>query len=54
MTEFFFLKFNSHFEAKKILNTKGNQKHLVWSFHVMMLFTGALELKVFKIFFIKI
>ena len=37
MTEFFFLNFNSHFEAKKILKAKGDQKHLLWSFHVMKL-----------------
>ena len=43
MTEFFFLNFNSNFEAKKILKAKGDQKHLLWSFHVMKLFTGALN-----------
>ena len=45
MTEFFFSNFNSHFKAKKILKAKGNQKHLLLSFHVMKLFTGALNLK---------
>ena len=43
MTEFFFLNFNSHFEAKMILKAKGDQKHLLWTFHDMKLFTGALN-----------
>ena len=50
MTVFFFLNFNSHFEAKKILKAKGDQKHLVWSFHVVKLFIGALNLKFLKYF----
>ena len=50
MTDFFFLNFNSHFEAKKILKAKDDQKHLLWSFHVMKLFTGALNLKFLKYF----
>ena len=39
-----FTSFNSHFKAKKILEAKGDKKHLLWSFHGMKLFTGALNL----------
>ena len=39
MAEFFSLKFNSQFEAKKILKAKGDQKHLQWSFHVIYMYS---------------
>ena len=32
---FFFLNFNSYFEAQKILKRKGSQKQVLWSFHIM-------------------
>ena len=50
MREFFFLNFNSHFNAKKILKEKDDQKHLLRSFHAMKLFTGARNLKFLKYF----
>ena len=56
MTELFFLNFNSHFEAKKILKAKarGQSKTFTLEFSYHEAVYRCSELQVFKIFFIKI